>query len=432
MTRRLAAACLAALACAAGALGAEVTVTRTGGGAVLERDGEPYFVRGVGGATGLEELARIGGNSFRTWGAQQLDETRVGDDGVERPLLDHAHQLGLTVAAGFWMGHPRAGFDYGDEDAVRAQLDELRSWVERHKDHPAILLWGIGNEVEIGGADREQVFRALNDAARLVKSIDPDHPTMVVLAEIGDGKAEDFERWCPDVDILGVNSYAGIVTLDERLRAAGVTRPYIVAEYGVVGHWEAEKTAWGVPYEPTSTEKAEFLARAHRDRIAGSDTCLGGYAFLWGRKQETTGTWFGMFLEDGRPLGAVETLESEWLGDEARPARAPRLAGGIEPAFDYRRVAPDADLRAAVRATDPRGRELTYTWSVLAEATDLRIGGDAEEAPPTVDGAVTDGSGSTVAFHAPREPGAYRLFVTVSNGSEAATANLPFLVVEER
>ena len=40
----------------------------------LVRNGQPYFVQGVGGHTHLAELAAIGGNSIRTWGTDGLDE----------------------------------------------------------------------------------------------------------------------------------------------------------------------------------------------------------------------------------------------------------------------------------------------------------------------------------------------------------------------
>src|SRR5262245_32404770 len=44
----------------------------------LLRDGKPYFIKGVGGSGPKAMLAELGGNSFRTWGADnlgpQLDE----------------------------------------------------------------------------------------------------------------------------------------------------------------------------------------------------------------------------------------------------------------------------------------------------------------------------------------------------------------------
>ncbi|MEO1128269.1 MAG: glycoside hydrolase family 2 TIM barrel-domain containing protein [Planctomycetota bacterium] len=404
----------------------QVVIKQTSDGPVLYRESQPFFIRGVGGATELEDLAKIGGNSFRTWGAEQLTETRVGDDGVERSLLDHAHRLGLTVAAGYWLGHPRHGFDYNDPKAVQAQLDRVRSFVETYKDHPAILVWGIGNEVEIEGADYEQVFKAINDAARLVKSIDDAHPTMTVISEASPDKIHAFMRWCPDIDILGINSYGGLSTLGDRLREIGLDRPWIATEYGLLGHWEVSKSPWGAEYEMTSTQKAAFLEQSYAGSISSSSGCLGGYAFFWGAKQECTETWFGMLLADGTPLQSVEVLQEQWGGQPEN--RAPRVIGQMRSQVDPAAVPPGAPMRVSVEARDPDGDALHYEWVLRRESTDRRKGGDLEDAPPALNPAFRVTNPGTTQFAAPKEPGAYRLFVTIRDGDWAATANLPFYV----
>ena len=39
------------------------------------------------------------------------------------------------------------------------------------------------------------------------------HPVMTVVAEIGGDKVANFQRLCPNVDILGINSYGGVQSL---------------------------------------------------------------------------------------------------------------------------------------------------------------------------------------------------------------------------
>ena len=113
-----------------------VELRQTEEGWQLLRDGEPYFIRGAGGDGSLEQLAAAGANSVRTWGAEGVGE-----------LLDEAHALGLTVAVGIWLGHERHGFDYNDPSQVAAQLQAARETVLRYKDHPAVLLWGLGKDL---------------------------------------------------------------------------------------------------------------------------------------------------------------------------------------------------------------------------------------------------------------------------------------------
>ena len=149
-----------------------VELTKSEQGWQLLRGGEPYFIRGAGGSASLEQLAAAGGNSVRTWSTDG-----VGD------ILDEAHALGLTVTVGIWLGHERHGFDYDDESQVAEQLERARAAVLRYKDHPALLLWGIGNEMEgFDEGDNPSIWRAVNDVAAMVKELDPHHPTIAITA----------------------------------------------------------------------------------------------------------------------------------------------------------------------------------------------------------------------------------------------------------
>jgi hypothetical protein len=74
---------------------------------------------------------------------------------------------------------------------------------------------------------------------------------------------------------------------------------------------------------------------------------------------------------------------------------------------------------------------LTYTWEVVHESTDRKVGGDAEELPDTVPGAIraADKDGGAV-LTAPSRPGPYRIFVTVRDGRGAGCMdNWPFYVI---
>ena len=94
---------------------------------VLMRNGEAYPVKGAGFSNGdLGLLAAFGGNSIRTWGIDQLEQLVDG-----KPLLDRAHELGLSVTAGFWVKHARHGFDYTDAASVEAQRRSLRESQQR-------------------------------------------------------------------------------------------------------------------------------------------------------------------------------------------------------------------------------------------------------------------------------------------------------------
>ncbi|MFW2404763.1 MAG: glycoside hydrolase family 2 TIM barrel-domain containing protein [Gammaproteobacteria bacterium] len=390
---------------------------RTDTGWQLLRDGEPYFIRGAGGSGSLEELAAAGANSVRTWGADDIDA-----------LLDEAHALGLSVTVGIWLGHERHGFDYADPDQVEEQLENARAAVLRYKDHPAVLLWGIGNEMEgFEDGDDPAIWAAVNDVAAMVKELDPVHPTMTVTAEIGGKRIEFVNDRSPAIDIHGINSYGGASSVAERYRAGGGDKPYVLTEFGPLGTWEIAETEWGAPYEPTSTEKSDFYRRSYEKGVLGApDLALGSYVFNWGFKMEATATWYGMFLPDGSRLGAVDAMTELWSGDP--PAN---LAPTLEPLIldGEPRVDPGDKVRVRAIVADPEGGPLRVRWALRRESGDYAAGGDFRPMLPDIEGAVLEAREDGAVVRMPVDPGPYRLFVyAYDEAGNAATANVPLLV----
>jgi hypothetical protein len=389
-------------------------VERSGEGYRLLRNGEPYFIKGAGGDTYLAALAAAGGNSIRTWGTDKLET-----------LLDEAHEHGLSVCVGMWLGHERHGFDYSDQASVRKQLNDCLETVRKYKDHPATLIWGIGNEME-GGGKNPAIWYAVEHIAREIKLLDPDHPTMTVIAEPVDDKLKSLERFCPHIDIVGVNSYGAIPTMAQRYRAAGGSKPYIVTEFGPPGPWEVGKTPWGSPIEVSSTAKGMIYADAYRQAVTEqTDVCLGSYAFLWGHKQETTATWFGMLLPDGSRLAPVDAMTEAWT-HSAPKNRCPRIES-----LDFSRsirLKPGEKIKASLSASDPENDPLTIKWVLRTDGATVGVGGDLQPDESSFDDAVSSNNAEAT-ITAPERGGRYRLFVYVFDGNGgAAVSNVPLSV----
>jgi len=386
----------------------------------LLRDGQPYAIRGAAGDGPLDRLAAAGANSIRTWSTDNVG-----------PILDEAHALGMTVTVGIYLGHARHGFDYGDKVQVQEQLARAREAVLRYKDHPALLLWGVGNEMEgMESGDDPQIWAAVNDIAAMIKELDPHHPTMTVTAEIGGGRIAMVHKHSPAIDIHGINSYGGAPSVAERMREGGATKPYVITEFGPAGPWEVPKTAWGAPNEQTSTQKADFYRRSYQQSILDNpEMALGAYAFLWGAKMEGTATWFGMMLDDGSRLGAIDVMQELWSG--AVPAD---LAPTIEPVTvdAATQVDPGTEIVATTSVADPEGEQVALRWVLRPESGDYLTGGDFRPALPDIEGAVLEATGGTARVRMPDEPGGYRLYAYASDpAGNAATANIPLLVKGE-
>jgi hypothetical protein len=402
----------------------KVEIVSTADGYQLLRGGEPYAIRGAGmPLDDIERFAAHGGNSIRTWTTDdQHQDTRA--------LLDKAHAHGVTVALGLAMRPERHGFDYDDRVAVAAQLDSFRDEVIKYRDHPALLAWIVGNELNHSYTN-PAVFDAVNDVARMIRELDPNHPVTTALAGFHPQVIAEALSRAPDLDFLSVQLYGTLFALPERARAIGFTGPFMVTEWGTIGYWEMEKTSWGAPVELTSSEKADVLLRAHSEVLSTfSGQLLGSYVFLWGQKQERTPTWFGLFLESGEETESVDVMHYAWNG--TWPAnRSPRVSSLLldgKTSRDSVTLVASRPYEAVFDVVDPDGDPLRFRWEVKPESDSTLGGGDYEARIPGIDGVLRDRTAhrTTIAVD---EPGRYRLFAyAYDDQGHAAHANIPFLV----
>lgn len=397
---------------------AEVRFVPKGAGYELLRDGKPYLIRGAGGTQRLEQLVAAGGNAIRSWSPPG------------RATMDEADRLGLTVLLGLPVGLPRHGFSYTDVAAVAKQRERIRALVREYRDHPALLMYALGNEVEHNAteAQRMQVWREMETLAQLVKQEDPRHPVITVTAGWGKATLRELREMAPTLDAVGINTYGGMMRVADAVKEQGWTKPWMVTEFGPRGHWEVPKTPWGLPVEDPSSVKADFYLAAYRRVANSSASFMGAYVFLWGQKQEKTHTWYGMFLPDGTPLDTVDAMTMAWTGRWPEK-RAPRIevldvVSVLRPGEVWLRVPPGARLRARVAAASPGGSPLNVTWDLRPDVSDNpSTGGDREPAVEPIAGAVSS-SGETCEVAMPEARGNYRLFVYVRNAhGKAATAN---------
>ena len=396
-----------------------VEVVRNGDGFQLLRGGEPYVVKGAGGTDNLAALAAHGGNSIRTWGIEDA-----------RPLLDAAAEHGLTVAMGLPVAAERWGVDYADRAFVAAQRESARAAVEDLKDHPALLFWIIGNELNHGLRD-PRVFDEVNALSAMIHAIDPNHPTTTTITA-GHEPLELVLDRTPDLDFVSIQLYGAMALMPQYADDWLKGRPFMVTEWGPIGHWESGRTAWDAPIEMHSTAKAERYLAVYRGLIEPHlDQCLGSYVFLWGQKQERTPTWYSMFTETGEATAATDAMRMAWTG--AWPGnRAPAVAGLR---LDGRHADGDISLTAGQRypatfsVRDPDGDPLSYRWSVKRESDATSDGGDYEVPIGDIADLIADPSLPETTLTAPEEAGAYRLFAYAYDGAgHAAHANIPFRV----
>lgn len=407
---------------------AKVTLHHFDGKYELRVNDEPFYIKGAGLEFGnISLVAKHNGNSFRTWRTENGRQSG-------KEVLDEAQKYGLKVLMGIEVARERHGFDYNDTLAVKKQLERIKKEVLELKDHPALLMWGIGNELNLRYTN-PKVWDAVNEISEMIHEVDTNHLTTTSLAGISKQEVDYIHERASDLDLLSFQIYGKLAELPKMVKESGWKGAYMVTEWGPAGHWEVPRTDWGVPIEENSTLKAAGYLKRYKAAIeADSLNCVGSYVFLWGQKQERTPTWYGLFLENGFETESVDVMHYLWNNNTWPKNRTPQIKGfTLDGKTAYQSVVLEKGktYTAQVKIHDFENDTISYKWEVLAESTDLKDGGDYETRPKTIPVNVISKEKGKLTFEAP-EKGRYRLFVYANDGNQhCATANFPFLVKEK-
>ena len=404
----------------------KVTLTNQNGKFQLMVNNEPFFIKGAGLEFGnIEAVGQHHGNSFRTWRTENGKQSG-------KEVLDEAYKNGLLVTMGIEVARERHGFDYNDEVAVKKQMEQIRNEVLELKDHPALLIWAIGNELNLRSTN-PKVWDAVNGLSKMIHEIDPNHLTTTTLAGLSQQEINYIKERCPDIDLLSVQMYGKILELPRLIKEYGWDGPYMVTEWGATGHWEVPKTEWNAPIEENSTVKATNYLKRYQGAIeADSLQCIGSYVFLWGQKQERTPTWYGIFTEDGKETEAVDVMHFVWNGKwpENRTPQIKSFTINDKTAYESIKLDANKECHVNIEVHDFDNDNINYRWEILEESTDLKDGGDFENRPKSHKiEIIANNNKGILNFLAPLKKGAYRLFCYAEDGkSHVATANIPFWI----
>lgn len=286
-----------------------VKVTGTQGSWQLTLNGQPYYIKGLDYGPDLKttqsttngyvaDLVATGANTTRTWGTGTTTAN----------LLTAVDLKNAHVVMGFWLNQ---NVNYCTATNLSTTQNQIVNWVNSYKSDPGVLIWDIGNEVILQASkyfsgttlenDRICYAKFVNQVSQAIHAADPNHPT--TSTDAWTGAWPYYASYSPDLDLLAVNSYGGICTVQSSWAAGpsgsgqSYTKPYIVTEFGNKGEWEVPNDSNGVPLEPTDPQKAQ----AYKDAwacITGSNgngaagVSLGATAFIYGNKNDFGGVWF--------------------------------------------------------------------------------------------------------------------------------------------
>lgn len=415
-------------------LGRGVFVVETDSGYHLLRNGKIFRVKGAsvgsGGDVHWETLRKSGGNTIRLYDTVNLQSH-----------LDRAAALGLAVAVDIPLPEHHKYHDlYTDSTWLADTRRKIERLVRRHKEHPALLFWTLGNEVVPRITESNRAMDSYNDLARTVKETDPSHPLTTTM-HFSNREILNARINCPYFDFLSINAFGSIREFKKRKNRMRFfwNGPYMLTEWGINGPWEADVfTDWGAPIEQTSTKKAEQYLELYQILHAENDgRILGDFLFYWGQKEESTPTWYSVLLPGKKATQIAVDISKLW-SEKPTQYTGPRidyllLEGKGGPSSIV--LEPGKEVQAALQIAPPIAENLACSWEIRPEHW-YRAGSHDPASKQEMPVVPTDfriaGLGE-VSFKAPMEPGPYRLYVYLSDPQGfAATTNIPFFILEHK
>jgi beta-glucuronidase len=210
-------------------------------------------------------------------------------------LKDLYDRFGIMVIMGDLLGAYTVGSgaswyegtDYSNPEHRKNMLESVRKMVEEFKDEPYVLFWMLGNENNYGVANNakknpQAYYSFVNEAAKMIKSIDRDHPVAVCSGDLL--FLDIFSRSAPDIDIYGSNAYRGKYGFGNSFWGNVkdiCDKPVMITEYGCPAYMESKSK------EEAEDAQAEYLKNNWEDIVynsagfPGAGNAVGGILFEW-------------------------------------------------------------------------------------------------------------------------------------------------------
>lgn len=252
-------------------------------------------------------LRKMGVNTIRTWNIVRTKE-----------FLDAAWNNGkqpIYVVMGYWMN--REGDDFGDPATRERYIKDFRDYVAKYKDHPAVLLWGIGNEDNFFyKRDVKDWYNLVNEMAKAayLEEGQSYHPAAIINgghANLGDSSKNADDASLNYIDIISAIVYpeGGAEDFPQKGCNFGnwfsefeqkTKKPTYLAEYGA--------DSWNALTEKEDQDMQAACVLSYTNEILSADVNLGGtimaYSDEWWKaagdsSKQDPGGWFTSSQPDG-------------------------------------------------------------------------------------------------------------------------------------
>ncbi len=235
--------------------------------------------------------------------AAGFNGARLHQKVFEARFLYHADKLGYIV----WGEYSNWGMDHKDEAAKLPAINEWIEIVRRDYNHPSIVGWCPYNETPKEAAEVQ------NATVRLSKELDPTRPVI------------DTSGWyhsTSETDIYDSHDYdQNPVTFKKRWdstvldkqhnnpadEAWAPEKPFFVSEYGGIGWYGNDKSAWGYGNSPKTIE--EFYERHEGLTNALLDN-PGMFGFCYTQLTDVEQEQNGIYTYDRKPKFDIKKISA--------------------------------------------------------------------------------------------------------------------------
>lgn len=405
-----------------------VEIKKENGRYTFYRNGKPFFVKGAVGNTHLDELVAAGGNTISSWDTMHFEN-----------IFNDAAKHNIAVVAGLDVPSGEYDMFYEDEKKTTALFENYKFIVRKFKNHPALLAWSLGNELQMPFSSNSSAFyKTYNRILKMIHTEDPNHPVTTTIINYQKGSIININWKIRDLDFISINTYNRLKDIPHQLSILKYiwNGPFMISEWSPNGGWESKTTVWQAPIENTSTKKAEQYRSFYKQLMpVNNSRFLGSLVFYWGNRHEYTHTWYSIFSEEGVPTEVKEALYDCWRDTitNHQSVKVKYMLIDSLGAKDNIILRPGSEHEAnLVLDGSLAGDSLRYHWEIKKE--DWSHWGHTYNnfiKPVSETGLLADSSVQNTRFLVPKKEGPYRIFVTAYNQKGfCATANTPFYVVE--
>ncbi len=240
-----------------------------------------------------ELLKQMGANTLRIY-HQVAGDGRYDPGEYDKPLMRSLNrEQGIYFIMGDFLGAYtvgsgadwKLGTDYTDPAQRERMKQSVRDMVLDHRSEPYVLMWLLGNENQhphskTNAHDHPEIYaKFLNEVARMIHELDPDHP--VAVCNLNSHGLKDLGKFAPQIDIYGANVYSGAYSMGSiwQLVKRYFDRPILFTEMGA----DAYMTGKG----PDEEGQSDYFLQNWEDiclNLAGrrgEGNGIGGVVFEW-------------------------------------------------------------------------------------------------------------------------------------------------------